>query len=609
MTTLNTLKVLALASLVWATPSPALAAPAPDNDRYGETRWNKLPLRGALSKTPWVGSWWAYKRDGSAYRIHDETVSDSSTYATEWERWSKLELAELSPAEKYDYYMGRVDQIEYDGLLERAKSIQEVDGSVSGLMDERRELIRKLNRAIEDHRDDESFDWKETDDGERYLEVKTELEEKEAAAAKGEVTVDTAFEYEVLSHGTAQFGVGSWFGHCNAWAAAAIMEPEPRQDSEVSGIPFTSADVKAYLTELYMEIQSSFYGSRNDFHDDESARAEIDFRDVTPATFHISFADRIGNKDQGFVIDRHTGSEVWNQPVRAFRSSVEPLYETVEEVAKSEPREITYTQYGHDGSKLDERGEAQVYPVLVTTTIHWMSDGLPASTLTDQTINDDLTDQEFANSWGIHNRWHEQVEIRTLTYELWLDLPMTDPEARIIGDGVWEHGSGSGFTQLHPDFIWVPLADLNTYRDYENEFFDYETVVEQLLPGTLEPHETQAPAVYTAAGPAPIPDDAPEAPATLSVQVDTDAVVHRLTVDVSIVHSYISDLRIWLRAPDGTEVDLRPVGLGGSADDIEESYDVHDLDGASSLGEWTLLVADHAGLDDGQIERFSLHIH
>lgn len=606
---LNPLKAILLVSLLVPVAAPPVSAAAPDNDRYGETRWNKLPLRGALSKTPWVGSWWAYKRDGSAYRIHDDSVSDSSTYATEWERWSNLELDQLSPAEKYDHFMGRVDQIEYEGLVERAKSIQEVDAGISELMDERRALIRALNKAIEEHREDADFDWKDTEDGKRYLEVKADLEEKEAAAAVGEVTVDTAFEYEVLSHGTAQFGVGSWYGHCNAWAAAAIMEPEPRHDSEVNGIPFTSADVKAYLTELYMEIQSSFYGSRNDFHEDEDSRSAIDFKDVTPATFHISFADRIGNKDQGFVIDRHTGSEVWNQPVRAYRSTVEVLYETVDEVAQPESRDIVLTEYGHGGARLDERGEAEVFPVLVTTTIHWMSDGLPASTLTDETIGDDLTDEEFASSWGIRNRWHEQVEIRTLTYELWLDRPITDAEARIVGDGAWEHGSGTGFTQLHPDFIWVPLADLNTYRDYENEFFDYDTVVEQLLPGTLAPHETQEATLFTAQGPVAIPDDAPENPGTLSLQVETDAVIHGLTVDVSITHSYISDLRIWLRAPNGTEVELRPVGLGGSADNIEESYDVHDLDGDSSLGDWTLLVADHVGLDDGQIERFSLHIH
>ena len=88
--------------------SPAIAG---DNERYGETRWNKLPLQGALSKTPWVGSWWAYKRDGSGHRIHDDSIDGFAEYANQWDRWDSREVADLSPAEKYDYFVGRSDQI------------------------------------------------------------------------------------------------------------------------------------------------------------------------------------------------------------------------------------------------------------------------------------------------------------------------------------------------------------------------------------------------------------------------------------------------------------------------------------------------------------------
>jgi hypothetical protein len=602
-TLLQTLIILAFSASIL---SPVLAAT--DNDRYGETRWNKLPLRGALSKTPWVGSWWAYKRDGSAYRIHDNSVDGFAEYADQWDRWDSREVADLSPAEKYDYYVGRTENIEYEGIIERAKSVYEADQTVSDLMTERRTLIRKLNKAIEENRDNADFKWKETEDGIRYLEVKDLIEEKQAATEAGEITVDTAFEYELLSHGTLQFGVGAWYGHCNAWAAAAIMEPEPRVDTEVNGIPFTAADLKAYLTELYMEIQSTFYGSRNDYHEDEDARSAIDFKDVTPATFHINFADRIGNKDQGFVIDRHTGSEVWNQPVRAFRSKAEALYETVDGEAQPAEREIVYTEYGYNGAELDERGAKTVYPVLVTTTIHWMSDGVPAATLTDDSINDEIDDEQFADAFGIRTLWHDQVEVRTLTYELWLDRPMDDPEARIIGDGAWQHGSATGFTQLHPDFIWVPLADMNSQRDYENEFFDYDTVVDELLPGTLEANQVAEPTGYSAQGPVAIPDDKPSEPASLSVEVTEDIEITGLTVDIEVTHTYRSDLRVALQSPDGTLVELRSEGQGGSADNLNESYDTHDFDGKSSLGSWTLQVSDHAGIDTGTLNAFTLHV-
>ncbi|MGM0574245.1 MAG: proprotein convertase P-domain-containing protein [Myxococcota bacterium] len=599
------LHTLAAFVLCAAVAGPAGAA---DNERYGETRWSELPLRGALSKTPWVGSWWAYKTDGSGYRVHDPGVS-SWSYAEDWDRWSSRELEHLSPAEKYDRLVGRAEDIEYEALVERAKKVAELDDEVSDLMDERRALIRTLNGAIRES-DDPAFDWRETEDGERYLEVTDLIEDKEAEPGTVEVTVDTAFEYEVLSHGSAQFGVGGWYGHCNAWAAAAIMEPEPRRATEVDGIPFTSGDVKAYITEAYMELHSEFYGTRNNHHDDAEAREAVDYRDLTPAAFHILFADLVGRRDKGFVIDRYTGSQVWNQPVRAFRSKAEPLYGVVDGEAVPLTREVTYTVYSGGDGDVRQRGEQEVYPVLVTTTFHWMSDGLPHETLTHEGIHDEIDDETFASASRIEDMWDHQVELRTLTYELWLDAPMDDPEARIVGDGAWDHGSASGYAHLHPDFAWVPMANVNNYRDYENEHYDYDHIVETLLPGTLEPEDDPEvePAAFEAVGPVEIPDADVDSPARLELSVEEDLVVNVLTVDVDIAHTYIGDLEVRLVAPDGRSVVLKDFGTGGSADDVRETYDVKALDGAAAAGTWALEVRDQWERDTGTIEGFTLHI-
>ena len=51
-----------------------------------------------------------------------------------------------------------------------------------------------------------------------------------------------------------------WWGHCNAWAAAAIKEGEPRKSFKRSRINFTVADQKGLLTELYMDNASLFVG-------------------------------------------------------------------------------------------------------------------------------------------------------------------------------------------------------------------------------------------------------------------------------------------------------------------------------------------------------------
>ena len=605
MTMLRTIAALTLCAVF---TTPALAR---DNDNYGETRLSELPTRGALSKTPWVGSWWAYGTDGLGFRVHqDLNYYGWEAYASLWDRWSDKDPASLSPAEKYDLLVGRSDKIEYDSLVEKAKKYDDLRDEVKGLIDERRTLIRKLNAAIGEHSGDSSWNWQDTDDGKKYLEVTEDLEEKQAIPDEVTVTVDTAFEYEVLHHGTAQFGVEGWFGHCNAWAAAAIMEPEPRHSTTVSDIPFTAGDVKAYITELYMEIHSSFYGSRNEYHDTEDARSGIDFKDVTPAAFHILFADMVGKRDKGFVIDRYTGSQVWNQPVRAFRSTIEPLYEGTGDDAVALKRSVIYTKYGSGNPSEDERGETDVYPVMVETTIHWMTDGLPHETLTDESINDQIDDETFGDHYAIKNMWDDQVEMRTLTYELWLDRPMDDPDARIVGDGGWEHGSTTGYEHLHPDFIWVPLANVNNSRDYENPHIDYDYVVETLLPGTLAPHDDPAvePSAFSATGPIDIPDHDPEGGATLTLDVASDAEVHVLTVEIEVTHTYIGDLEIALVAPDGRVSVLKAFGDGGGDDDVRETYDVKDFDGAPAAGTWTLRVRDQWEVDTGTIDGFTLHL-
>lgn len=606
--TTTRISILALALCGVATG----AAQARDNDGYGETRIGELPLRGALSKTPWVGSWWAYRTDGSAYRLHDPAVNglQSGSYATRWTRWDDRTPEHLSPAEKYDLLVGRQDAIEYDALIARAKAFDALGTEVQSLIEERRTLVRKLNSAITEHEGDSSFDWRSTDDGKRYLEVTQLIEDKEAEPAKVELTVDTAFEYEVLNHGTAQFGIASWYGHCNAWSGAAVLEPEPRFDTAVDGIPFTHGDVKAYLTEVYMELQSSFYGTRNEYHDSEEGRAGVDFRDVTPAAFHILFADLIGKRDKGFVIDRFTGSEVWNQPVRAYRSKVEPLYETVDGEAVPMKRKLTYTEYGAGAPRELDRGDTDVYPVLVTTTIHWVTDGLPHETLTRTDIDDSIDDETFASAWEIRSLWDDQIELRTLTYELWLDKPMSDPDARIVGDGKWEHGSISGFTQLQPDFIWVPLANLNNSRDYENEFYDYDTVVNRLMPGTLAPADDPAvaPQSFSVTGEVAIPDASPDEPARLSLEVTEELTVSVLTVEVDIQHTYIGDLEVSLLAPDGRVAVLKAYGDGGSADDLRQTYDVTEFNGAAALGTWSLVVRDQWKQDVGTVRGLTLHI-
>lgn len=582
----------------------ALSAPAraSDNDQYGEIRWGQLPLTGQVSKSIWVGSWWAYTRDGIAYRHRGPNAG--SSYESSWTRWDNKDVSALSAAEKLDRLEGRAAKIEYEKLISKGQKFATLKGSMQTKIDEQRTLVRKINRAIADSGSN-SFAWWDTADGKRYTALQDEIKTLSTDLEAITLTIDTATEYEVFSHGSMQFGVQSWFGHCNAWAAAAIMEPEPRHDVTVDGITFTAGEVKALLTETWMELNSSFYGTRNEDHESEEGRAEVSYRDITPAAFHILFADQIGRRDKSFVIDRFTGSEVWNQPVVAYRSKAEALYSGTTGLE----RDIVYTEYSGAAGKEVKRGKKTVFPVLVTTTIHWTTDGLPHEVLTVP-LRTDIDDETFADHYAVREMYDDQIELRTLTYELWLDKPMTDASAKIVGDGAWQHGSGSSYEHLNPDFIWQPLANVNTSRDYENEFVNYAHLKDKILPGAITPADNPATPLqsFSFSGAAVAIPDNDAAGAVATVSVSADVPVTTLAVEVDITHTYIGDLKITLTDPSGKVVTIKDAGEGGSNKNLKKTYDVKGFATLGAKGTWTLKVVDGAAQDSGTINGVKLSL-
>jgi subtilisin-like proprotein convertase family protein len=89
--------------------------------------------------------------------------------------------------------------------------------------------------------------------------------------------------------------------------------------------------------------------------------------------------------------------------------------------------------------------------------------------------------------------------------------------------------------------------------------------------------------------------------------------VERVEVSVDITHTWISDLRIILTSPAGTEVVLHDRG-GGSADDIATTYTtattpaLGEFSGQPISGQWRLSVSDHASRDLGKLNSWRLVI-
>jgi hypothetical protein len=91
----------------------------------------------------------------------------------------------------------------------------------------------------------------------------------------------------------------SWHGHCNGWAAGAILRAEPRTSKRdaTTGTVFTVSDQKGILSEKDYCANVSFYGSRYD------GRAGDDIRDIYPANFHKTLTYYIGSVGKPVAVD------------------------------------------------------------------------------------------------------------------------------------------------------------------------------------------------------------------------------------------------------------------------------------------------------------------
>lgn len=95
------------------------------------------------------------------------------------------------------------------------------------------------------------------------------------------------------------------------------------------------------------------------------------------------------------------------------------------------------------------------------------------------------------------------------------------------------------------------------------------------------------------------------------IQVAEQGDISELRVRVDIAHTYISDLRVELVAPDGVAVLLHDKA-GGANHNLHTSYDpanlpaLRALSGKSLRGTWKLLVRDTARFDTGEVKSWEL---
>jgi len=107
-----------------------------------------------------------------------------------------------------------------------------------------------------------------------------------------------------------------------------------------------------------------------------------------------------------------------------------------------------------------------------------------------------------------------------------------------------------------------------------------------------------------------IPDSDPSGLKS-SLSIDSPGTIKDIQLDVNVAHTYVGDVRIVLRSPNGQELTLRD-RVGGPGDGIRDSYTPERVAGLKALigtparGEWTLIISDHSRLDVGALEQWGI---
>ncbi|MBI3071982.1 MAG: proprotein convertase P-domain-containing protein [Deltaproteobacteria bacterium] len=483
--------------------------------------WSTAVKTGTAEPAPWPGQWWGYRSNGIA-------VYKGAPGGTDL----------VSPAEKLDKAVGRGTKIEKDKLgtwLTCALKAWEPCRSKSGK--ERSDCVNK---------------------SEYYTAYN--------ACSKG-FTVDTAHEWETAGeHGLGNYGWDTWWGHCPGWAATAILYKEPIKSVTWSGQTFRIGDVKALLAELGESVDLTADGwncSRT--NEDEELPGATDkaaYKDCTPLQYMTTFTKYLGGLKHGVAIDRYTGGEVWNQPVKNFSTSCSP---------------------GGSGCPAGETANT------CSTSFTWGEDGVGW---------DDTT--ATAGSSG--------YTTRTLSFVACVK------NDQMTSSSAWNVSNSVPKSERWPDFIWVPSAfGATNERSNPYVWSERQKIIDNLQkPASVSGGGGGGTPTYTLIKSykktvnKAIPDNNATG-ASGDVRSYSTATIKAAELCVDISHTYRGDLEVSIS--NGTVSSKIWDNQGGSTDDIKECLAVTGFNGLKANKKYTVKVVDTASTDTGTFKSFELKLY
>lgn len=164
-------------------------------------------------------------------------------------------------------------------------------------------------------------------------------------------TAGGAQAWERANHHTSD-PKNDWWGHCHAWAAAAILTREPAYNFTRGNVTFNTNDTKGLVTEMYYSPKYTWLsGIRVDSPNEPTTSPA--YKDIAPAWMDYLLRYYVRYYRYPFIMDISANSEVWNFPVFAFDRTTTPNADGTESV-----RTIVWfssPDYGATGTKYISR--------------------------------------------------------------------------------------------------------------------------------------------------------------------------------------------------------------------------------------------------------------
>lgn len=281
---ISTLKLVSVLTIVATSNAFPMAAWNKENspelmDNQYLRIFDKLPLEGQLTTLPWSDDYWPTYKGGISYRWNESGDNDQKKYSYKLLKKNKinprLDTSSLSPAEKFDIYLGR-----YDFPLAQQERIR-----------------TNVMSTIPGSREYDSSFTIPTWEG----------------LCHGWAPGSTLFKNPKPVTVTNNDGVVVKFGSSDVKALLIYFLHATNSKTYFLG---SRCEIK--LDELKEKV------AKNEMSEEEMLEYmnSPECADTNAGAFHIALVNQLGFKNEGFVIDVVRDAEVWNHPLYAFKTKI-----------------------------------------------------------------------------------------------------------------------------------------------------------------------------------------------------------------------------------------------------------------------------------------------